>query len=156
MSLPLEEGPQWHPLWVAPVLLSQLDKAWHQKLNSVEVQGFLSCIINKTQKQWLSGDNREKVIYEEHKWEQATSRNKFKVYCTFSMRLDYCWEAPGSVQVSSLKTSTNANSPWKCLSQKRMSVYLQVFVTEKWKLPGLFPNTCPSLTRAFIERLILW
>lgn len=35
-----------------------------------------------------------------------------------SVRLDYYWEALGSVQVSSLKTSTNANSRWECFSQK--------------------------------------
>lgn len=155
MSLPLEEGPQWHPLWVAPVLLSQPDKAWHQKLNSVEVQGYLSCIINKTQRQWLSGNNREKVIYEGHKWEQLPEIG-LKHTALSAVRLDYCRGAPGSVQVSSLKTSTNANSHWKCLSQKRTLVYLQVFVTEKWKLSGFFPNTCPSHTRAFIGRLILW
>lgn len=30
-----------------------------------------------------------------------------------AVRLDYCWEAPGSIQVSSLRVSANANSLWK-------------------------------------------
>lgn len=72
-----------------------------------------------------------------------------------AVRLDYYWEAPGSVQISSLKTSTTANSCWKCLSQKCVP---QSICRSLWPTQGnyqaVFPILCLSLT--FVGRLLLW
>lgn len=105
------------------MLLSWPDQSQHSRLHSVEVQEFLGCAIHRSQRQWLPWDNGEKVRFEEYKREQTTSSNGFNAFLLSAVRLDSCWKAPGSVQVSSLKDSTNANSLWKwlCLSQQSVS-----------------------------------
>lgn len=71
---------------------------------------------------------------------------------------DSCWKAAGSVQVSSLKDSTNANSLWKwlCLSQQNVSQsicrslsltqgsYQSSFLISAWASPEPLWEDCDS------------
>lgn len=145
-----------HYIWVVPVLLSQPDQSQHSRLHSVEVQGFLGCIVHRSQRQWLPWDDGEKLRSEEQKWEQATSSNGFKAQCAFSsevgLLLGSTWFCPGLFSQGQYQCQQSLEmtvfKPAECVT-----VYLQVFVTNTWKLSVFFLNVCLSLTRALMRRL---